>query len=125
MAAHLPQKISSAQLQRYLNSAALREQLLAQIAKDVNIEPLQADATSVHFFEVVHQQLTEVVRHFIQSQPHALANIIYRVDLHEAKTRELLANPNTLADEALATAILERERKKVVIRNIYSGNIAL
>ncbi len=125
MDAQLPEKLSRANLQGYINSAEMRAQLVAQIAKDLNLEDFVFDTSASDFFTQLEVRVTEIMQATIHHNPSALANIIYRVDLHEAKTRELLTNPQMQADYALATAIIEREMKKVVIRNLYSGKLSL
>jgi len=99
--------------------------LVAQIAKDLNLEGFAFDTSALDFFARLEEGVREIMQATIHNNPSALANIIYRVDLHEAKTRELLTNPQMQADYALATAIIEREMKKVVIRNLYSGRLSL
>lgn len=125
MDSSLPEKLSAANLQGYINSAEMRKQLVAQIAKDLNLEEFQFDVEDSNFFATLNQRLSEVMRATIHHNAAGLANIIYRVDLHEETTRELLTNPTMAADEALASAIIEREMKKVVIRNLYSGKLSL
>jgi len=125
MDAQLPEKLSSANLHGYINTVEMRAQLVAQIAKDLNLEGFAFDTSALDFFARLEEGVREIMQATIHNNPSALANIIYRVDLHEAKTRELLTNPQMQADYALATAIIEREMKKVVIRNLYSGRLSL
>jgi hypothetical protein len=125
MDAQLPEKLSSANLHGYINTAEMRAQLVAQIAKDLNLEDFTFDTSATDFFARLEEGVREIMQATIHNSPSALANIVYRVDLHEAKTRELLSGPDLKADQALATAIIEREMKKVVIRNLYSGKLSL
>lgn len=125
MDSQLPEKLSAANLQGYINTEEMRAQLVAQIAKDLNLEEFEFDVSSPQFFQELDQRLTEIMQATIHHNAAGLANIIYRVDLHENKTRELLANPEIEADLALSKAIVEREMKKVVIRNLYSGKLSL
>ena len=125
MSAQLPEKITTAELKHHLDTQEMRNQLVQQITKDLDLEPPGLDMESDAFFSALHDLLVSTMRYKIEAQPQSIANIIYRVDLHETKVKRLLANPDVDASVALAEEIILREMKKVFYRNVYAGRIKL
>lgn len=125
MSDQLPSNASPSFLRRHLDTSALRKQLLAQIEKDLELETLNISTDETPFFEDLKDELVVVLRHFMEHDAHRLPNLIYRVDLHELKVKQLLANPEVDAAKGLADEIIFREMKKVFYRNVYSGNIQI
>jgi hypothetical protein len=125
MATKLPATLGNDALQTYLNHAEMRTQLVNQIEKDLGLEPIPIDVNADNFFLLLEAALREVLLKCIQNKPEALAHLIYRVDLPENETRHMLATTNQPANYLLAAAILKREMKKVVIRNIYNGTLKI
>lgn len=109
----------------YLKTAALQRQLLAQIEKDLALEPLPVAPGDANFFGKLDHELHSILNAIIAKHPQMLPNLIYRIDVDEKKIRSILANPEVDAAEALAQLILHRAAKKIFYRNVYNGTIKL
>jgi hypothetical protein len=96
--------------------------LEAQLAKDLypiewgaqNAEPTPAS---------IIQQLQTAVFILIESHSQSLGQVLYRIDLPEAKIRALMSStPAAERATVLSGQILEREAKKVWMRMHFSQN---
>ena len=58
---HLPEKITSEKLQQYVNTVDMRSQLLAQIIKDLGIEPWPISAEAPDFFTLLEKELYKYI----------------------------------------------------------------
>jgi len=121
----LPEKITSEKLQQYVNTVDMRSQLLAQIIKDLGIEPWPLSAEAPDFFTFLERELYYTLQAIIERQPQLLPNIVYRIDLDEQRVKSMLLEPEGDATKDLTLLVLEREMKKVFYRNVYSGKIVL
>ena len=121
----LPEKILPSKLQHYIDTGAMRQQLLDQIIKDLGIEPWPISAEAPDFFNLLEKELYYTLLAIIERQPQLLPNIIYRIDLNEQRVKTMLLNPEGDATKDLTLLVLEREMKKVFYRNVYSGKIVL
>lgn len=125
MNAHLPNKLQKEELQGYVDTAAMRQQLVDQLLKDLGVEDLKIELDSAAFFKELASEVAFTMKYFIENQPQQLPNLIYRIDLNEREVRIILQNPEVDAAKALADLIITREMKKVFYRNVYSGNIKI
>ncbi len=97
------------------------KKLAAQLAKDLYPlfnENIPDEPSPEWIMEHTHGAVHELVT----SRSSDLGNVLYRIDLPEAKIRALMAQ--TSSDErvqVLAFQILEREAKKVWLRLNYQG----
>ena len=121
----LPIKLQSEEIQTRIDTLDMRSQLLAQIIKDLGIEPWPLSAESTDFFNLLETELYYTLTAIIERQPQLLPNIIYRIDLSEHKVKLLLNNPEINAAKALTEMVLHREMQKVFYRNVYSGKISI
>ncbi len=72
-------------------------------------------------FDRLHSILVRVVRYLLDKDFNGLMIALYRIDVSEEKVKKILelSHPDELASN-LATAIIEREKKKVETRLKYS-----
>ena len=71
------------------------------------------------------QILENRLLYIIENQVSTLSQIIYQVDLNEARITRLLKTDQNNSAELLAEEILRREMQKVFYRNVYNGTIRL
>jgi len=121
----LPDKLQSEEIQTRIDTLDMRAQLLAQIIKDLGIEPWPLSAEAPDFFNLLETELFYTLTAIIERQPQLLPNIIYRIDLSERKVKLLLNDPELNAAKALTEMVLHREMQKVFYRNVYSGKISV
>jgi len=121
----LPDKLQSEEIQTRIDTLDMRTQLLAQIIKDLGIEPWPLSAKAPDFFNLLETELFYTLTAIIERQPQLLPNIIYRIDLSERKVKLLLNDPELNAAKALTEMVLHREMQKVFYRNVYSGKISI
>ena len=125
MSASLPEKISTEEIRQHIDTTAMRTQLLEQIAKDLQIANLDIQVSSENFFPELAQILENRLLYIIENQVSTLSQIIYQVDLNEARITRLLKTDQNNSAELLAEEILRREMQKVFYRNVYNGTIRL
>ena len=92
-------------------SVSLKEAFLAQLTKDLNHS---FTASGEDIFQEVLQLISRAV------ETNNLSNILYRVDLSEAKARACMNSPDPI--HSLTQSIMEREAQKVIFRRQYSGD---
>lgn len=125
MSASLPEKFSPEEIKRHIDTENMRAQLLVQLAKDLRISELEVNVASTDFFSSLSQILTKRLSHIIDFQASSLSQIIYQVDLNEARIIRLLQENQGNSAALLADEILRREMQKVFYRNVYNGTIQL
>ena len=125
MSASLPERFSPEEIKRHIDTKNMRVQLIAQLEKDLQLSTLDVGVTAPDFFEELHQILTKRLSHIIDFQTSSLSQIIYQVDLNEARITRLLHERKGNSAEVLAEEILKREMQKVFYRNVYNGTIRL
>lgn len=119
----LPKKIDIENLPAQLTSAELQNQLLQQTCKDLGVEPFNISSGTPDFFNLMRQEIYSVMKSVIELQPHLLPNMIYRIDLNETEVNQMLTSPHQDTAAELTEAILQREMKKIYIRNVFSGKL--
>ena len=125
MSAQLPEKISPEEIKRHIDTEYMRAQLLAQVAKDLRMEELDIPVSSDDFFANLNLILAERLSYIIDYQASSVSQIIYQVDLNEARITRLIHENQGNSAELLAAEILKREMQKVFYRNVYNGTIRL
>ncbi|MFY0687029.1 MAG: hypothetical protein JXQ90_07690 [Cyclobacteriaceae bacterium] len=90
------------------------------IKQDFNLEE-DFDYTEDQSFDRLHAWLARIVNYLLEKDFARLMNALYRIDVPETKVKHILtlSDPDNLAS-ALTTAIIEREKQKVVLRKKYS-----
>jgi hypothetical protein len=119
----LPEKLNAQNLSAQLTSAELQNQLLQQTCKDLGVESFSISAGTPDFFNQMRQEIYRVMKSVIELQPHLLPNMIYRIDLNETSINKMLSSPHIDTAAELTEAILQREMKKIYIRNVFSGKL--
>jgi 2-keto-4-pentenoate hydratase/2-oxohepta-3-ene-1,7-dioic acid hydratase in catechol pathway len=111
--------------QRYHRSVWLLEQVVAQITKDFRLQGFDVEFTGTEdsAYSELSEQLQPVVEYMLENQTEKFWNLIYGIDLSEAKVKQILfgKDENINAIQELTELILKRELQKVVIRLHYSG----
>lgn len=117
--------LSQEDYQRYHRSVWLLEQVVAQITKDFRLQGFDVEFTGTEdsAYSELSQQLQPVVEYMLENQTEKFWNLIYGIDLSEAKVKQILfgKDENINAIQELTELILKRELQKVVIRLHYSG----
>lgn len=71
--------------------------------------------------EEMQQQLAEYINGLIVNNFEQLVNLLYRIDVSEAKIKSLLqTQPGENAGDIIATAIIERQLQKIKTREQFS-----
>jgi len=69
------------------------------------------------------QMLTDKINELLNSDFSKLISILYRIDISEAKLKQLLTeNPNTDAGLIIADMMIERQLEKIKSRQQYKGD---
>lgn len=88
---------------------------------------LQLQLPETISFEQLQQELAAFINHLINTNFEKLISLLYRIDISEAKLKELLQhNEDKSAGEIIAVLIIERQQQKIKTRQLFSrdGNIA-
>ena len=110
-------------LKPYYEKADLVQQCVAQIAKDFAFMEITVEVNQP--LEQPYQQLVSallpIVEDLARQQPEKLLSLLYRIDLSEqALSQGLKVRDQEPYAEVVTDLIIERELKKVILRNHYS-----
>ena len=91
-----------------------------QVIKDFGTHSIEItfSGNPLTAFDELLQQLIPVLDSLAKTNPSKLSALLYRIDLEEAKTRNLPTGKDRIPQMALL--ILQREFKKVLIRKYFS-----
>lgn len=94
-----------------------------QLATDLIVKELGLDDRQVvegEDYQEIHQKLTKVVSHLLNTDLNRLLTILYRIDINEQSVKMILASekPDEIGSE-IALLILKRELQKVETRKKY------
>ncbi len=97
-------------------------QTVALIQKDFTLEVNDLPA-SIDSMDKLRIELNKVVSYLLDKDFNRLLNVLYRIDVSEAKVKLILGKekPEHLS-ETLTDLIIERELKKIETRKKYSSN---
>ncbi|MBL4587272.1 MAG: hypothetical protein JKX84_09490 [Flavobacteriales bacterium] len=108
---------------RYQRSIDLLKEVVHQINKDFQLNGLDVEFSGEG--ETAYTELTDqikpVVEYLSEKQPDRFWNLLYSIDISEAKVKEALFGSEPDSIGLLTNLILKRELQKVVIRHFYSG----
>lgn len=110
---------------RYERSIALLQDVIAQINKDFRLQGFEVNFSGEGetAYAELSAQLAPVIEYMLEEQTDKFWNLIYGIDLSEAKVKHILFGkdeiPNAIGE--LTDLILKRELQKVVIRYYYAG----
>lgn len=96
---------------------------IEQIKKDFLTNGLEVhlQTSSAPNYKEICTALVDVLNWLFENDSHKLMQLLYRIDLPEAKLNEALGNAVEQAvSETLASLIVRREAQKVIIRQFYS-----
>ena len=116
---------SHVNIYKYRDKVEIIRQVAAQVEKDFyqfGFEiSFSGDAASAYF--ELFEQITEHVAYMLSQDYHRLILLLYQIDLSE---KEILMTeleyPNVDKHELLTELIIQRELKKVLIRNYFKEN---
>lgn len=82
---------------------------------------LQLQLPQTISFEQLQQELAAFINHLINTNFEKLISLLYRIDISEAKLKELLQhNEDKNAGEIIAALIIERQQQKIKTRQMFS-----
>lgn len=82
---------------------------------------LQLQLPETISFTQLQQELAAFVNHLINTNFEKLISLLYRIDISEAKLKELLQhNEDKNAGEIIAALIIERQQQKIKNRQLFS-----
>jgi hypothetical protein len=82
---------------------------------------LQLQLPETISFEQLQQELAAFINHLINTNFEKLISLLYRIDISEAKLKELLQhNEDKNAGEIIAALIIERQQQKIKTRQMFS-----
>ncbi len=101
------------------NQPALNE-TKAILLRELEINPNDGEKDLSPSYDELKRTIAEHIRHLLSSHYEYLLNLLYRIDVDEAKVAETLGShhPNEVPD-ILAEMIIERQLQKVVTRQYY------
>lgn len=115
--------LSKSDIERYMRSIDLLHEVIAQLNKDFQLNGFEVEFSGSG--ETAYQELTDqlipVIDYILENQAERFWNLLYSIDLNEAKVKEALFGEDTNSIQLLTDLILKRELQKVVIRHFYSG----
>ena len=86
-----------------------------QLSAEFNIRP-------VHRYEEWMRELAATINRLIQTDFNGLVNILYRLDVNEARLKQVLAQEaGTNAGELIASLMVERQLEKINTRNLFKA----
>lgn len=90
------------------------------VVKDFGLD--EKEIKPVDNFDDLKDQLTKIIRFLLDKDFAKLINACYRIDIAEAKLKEVLhySAPDQIASN-LATLIIDREHQKALLRQKYSS----
>lgn len=110
---------------RYQRSIDLLQDVIAQINKDFRLQGFEVNFSGQGetAYAELSEQLTPVIEYMLENQTDKFWNLIYGIDLSEAKVKQILFGKEEVTNPIgeLTDLILKRELQKVVIRYHYSG----
>ncbi|MEO7311165.1 MAG: hypothetical protein ABIX01_12260 [Chitinophagaceae bacterium] len=95
------------------------DQLVKSLNNDMAIELPEAST-----WDTIRNKLYGFINHLIDENFEKLMMILYRIDVHEDKLRNMLnANPATDAGLVIADLIMERQVQKIKTRQDFSQRV--
>jgi len=86
-----------------------------QLSAEFNIHPVSR-------YEEWMQELAATINRLIQTDFNGLVNILYRLDVSEARLKQVLAQEaDTNAGELIASLMVERQLEKINTRNLFKA----
>ncbi len=99
------------------------KQCVAQIAKDLDLDEDWFSSKQYNLDEM-YNVLFPIVQHKITVSASGFQHLLYRIDIDEALLqKELSSGAHQNLETMLTGLIVEREVKKVITRNVLSGNL--
>lgn len=81
---------------------------------------LQANEIAALQNAQLHQQLSAYINHLINNDFAALVQLLYRIDVSEAKLKLLFAeNKNEDAGDIIASLVIQRQLQKIETRKMF------
>lgn len=73
--------------------------------------------------QLLFENLAAEINHLIQTDFERLVNLLYRIDVSEARLKEMLqSNPDSDAGHVIARLLIERQIQKIRLRREFSAD---
>lgn len=112
-------------IRRYFDDADLVRLTVAQVQKDFGMfgMGLQYSGNLQNAYAEVFGQMLDIIRELDRSDSSRLRALLYQIDLSENTIRkEADAQPGVGLHELIADLVLQREMKKVLLRQYFRQN---
>jgi len=113
-------------LSKFHNRLEIVKQAGDQLVKDFEMEGLKIEFSGdpLTCYEELYKQVIEIVAFLLDQRIERFMQLLYRIDINEKQLKQILEQGNSDRVHADVTKlILERELKKVIIRNFYNGTL--
>ncbi|MBL4653353.1 MAG: hypothetical protein JKY53_10910 [Flavobacteriales bacterium] len=117
-------ELQLSQLPTFYNRVDIIQQTAEQTIKDFDVFDYQItfSETEKTAYEELFDQILPLIGNLVINDYKKLMNILYRIDVNEDLIDQKLSTSNpTQFAEIITELVLERELKKVVIRNYYKN----
>lgn len=107
------------------NHEFILEACVAQITKDLGLEAdwIQSSPESV---QIIIEKLNLSLEKLLFNSEAMIHQLLYAVDLNEEEIySQMNSGIHKSLSDLLSKSIVERELKKVILRNVYSGKLKL
>ncbi len=103
-----------------MDEVTLVRQSYQLVRKDFGLEEEMEFENEENAFDRLLEYLTKQVNYLLDHDLNRLLNALYRIDIPEQKTKELLQNSKQgEIASGIARAIIQREKQKVITRQKY------
>lgn len=103
-----------------IDEVTLAKESYQLIKKDFGLEEVNEVVEVEIAFDWLEEYLTKEVNFLIDNDFNSLLNALYRIDISDAQTKELLHQSDTSQiARNIAIAIIDREKQKVITRAQY------
>ena len=113
-------------LSKFHNKLDIVRQAGAQLVKDFEMEGLEIEFSGdpLTCYDELYKQVVEIVAYLLDKRIERFMQLLYRIDINESQLKQILQKGNAQSVHSdVSKLILERELKKVIIRNYYSGKL--
>ena len=116
--------LNSAELTKYRNNKEIIRKTALQVIKDFNQFGLDVDFPEdlQYAYPALFKQLHLHIMELMNSNITKLYGLLYRIDIHENTIRaKVTEQAGTELSEIITAMILERELKKVILKDYFSN----
>ena len=93
------------------------------LIQENTLQLIEEKKMSFNSFEAFRKFIIKKINAWINDDFEHLLNLLYRIDVHEEKIRQLLkTHPEENAAEIIADLIIERQRQKIITKKMFKFN---